>query len=166
MMVVCTGPESSGKSTLARTLAARYGGAMVAEQAREYLQHTNYLPTDLLAIAELQRDAERRQLGARWCCADTDLQVIYLWWQERFGPAPGALAEAYAAQAPRHYLLCRPDLEWHPDPLRQNPDDRDRLFELYRQDLDARDLPYTIVEGQGEAREVAVHAALSHLRLV
>ena len=153
LIVVCTGPESSGKTTLAQALAAHLKVPLVREQARDYLSTPRYVPTDILNIAARQVAAERdARVQASLACADTDLQVLYIWWQERFGPAPSALARAYATQSPRLYLLCRPDLPWQADPLRENPNDRDRLFELYRRDLSARELNFAIVEGQGQAR--------------
>ncbi len=49
-------------------------------------------------------------------------------------------------------FLCRPDIPWEPDPLRENPHDRDRLFDIWERELKARDLPYTIIEGGREQR--------------
>ena len=38
------------------------------------------------------------------------------------------------------------------DPLRENPRDRDRLYQLYRDDLTARKLSYAVIEGQAGRR--------------
>lgn len=151
MLFVLTGPESSGKSTLTETLAAHFATRWITEAARDMLTDAVYQAHNLLQIAEAQRRAERAHDDAL-AFADTDLQTIYIWWQERFGPAPSSLVEAYARQSPRFYLLCQPDLPWQPDPLRQNPHDRERLFALYERDLCARGLPYEIVSGAGNAR--------------
>ena len=97
--------------------------------------------------------------------ADTDLQVLHIWWQEKFGPAPRSLSMAYALQSERHYLLCEPDMPWTADPLRENPHDRDRLFALYETDLQQRGLPYSRIAGVDDARVAqavsAVEAELS-----
>jgi len=29
------------------------------------------------------------------------------------------------------FLLCKPDLPWEADPLRENPDDREELYQRY-----------------------------------
>ena len=52
------------------------------------------------------------------------------------------------------YLLCRPDIAWAPDPLREHAsiEDREALFRLYKQNLDEFHLPYRIIEGQAKAR--------------
>ena len=50
------------------------------------------------------------------------------------------------------WLLCKPDLPWEPDPLRENPDDRERLFERYEELLDQLGKPYAVISGAGELR--------------
>src|SRR3954471_20116752 len=63
--VVVIGPESTGKSTLCKLLAAHYQTTWCAEYAREYLLNngTDYTFEDLLTIARgqllLQDKAER-----------------------------------------------------------------------------------------------------------
>jgi nicotinamide riboside kinase len=173
MLFVLTGPESTAKSTVARALSEHFAVPYVPETAREYLISNRYLPSDLLAIARLQCEAERRIFSSTTSgspsvpsgFADTDLQVIYLWWQERFGVVPMDLVRAYAGLEKRHYLLCAPDIEWSADALRENPHDRDRLFELYQADLLNRNLPFTTVSGAGGERfdcaVAAVTAALT-----
>ncbi|MCR9258107.1 MAG: ATP-binding protein [Pseudomonadaceae bacterium] len=155
MLFVVTGTESSGKTSLVEALAKHLKAPGVTETSRVYLQgRVGYQPSDLLQIAQQQQAAEGAVLASAptLAIADTDLQVVYIWWQERFGPAPEVLQEAYAQQSPRHYLLCKPDLPWEADPLRENPADRERLWEVYRQDLSARQLAFSIIEGVGQQR--------------
>ena len=159
-MIVVTGPECSGKTTLAGKLARALKLPLIDEASRAYLEAPQYLPSDLLQMYRLQQNAELLHQQNPFV-ADTDLQVIYIWWQEKFGPAPEVLSTAYASLAPRHYLLCRPDLPWVSDPLRENPHDRSRLFDLYQADLTARRLPFSIIEGNGEARLTCALEALS-----
>ncbi|MFK8006949.1 MAG: AAA family ATPase [Saprospiraceae bacterium] len=58
--IILTGPESTGKSTLARQLAQVYNTVWVPEFARTYLEGLNrpYRGDDLLKIAKGQRDLE------------------------------------------------------------------------------------------------------------
>ena len=50
------------------------------------------------------------------------------------------------------YLLTDIDLPWQPDPLREHPDKRQKLFELYRAELKRQGWPYEIVAGKEQAR--------------
>ena len=50
------------------------------------------------------------------------------------------------------YLVCQPDLPWEKDSLRENPDDRERLFALYVEDLFNDGKTVEIVKGSGEER--------------
>ena len=150
MLFVLTGPESSGKTSLANYLAEQLNWPLVTECARAYLSsRSGYQPSDLLRIAALQQDAEQ---VPRPAIADTDLQVLRVWWQVRFGPLPPSLIRASQQLDDRFYLLCAPDLPWQADPLRENPTDRDRLFQLYENDLTRRRLPYGVVSGVDEQR--------------
>ena len=57
MKVGIIGPESTGKSTLARYLAKRYNGLLVPEYAREYVERkgtTEVTYDELCAIARHQ----------------------------------------------------------------------------------------------------------------
>ena len=137
--IAITGPESSGKTTLARALAAHFGVPWVPEFAREYLKDLDrpYVKEDLLCIAEGQLEAERRIASGRpsMLVCDTDLLVIRIWSQEKFERVDPRLEELVRGTEYHHTLLCKPDLPWEPDPLRENPHDRDRLFGIYEQEL-------------------------------
>ncbi len=178
LTVVLVGPESSGKTTLARMLAAHYSAPWVAEVARDYLQapaaglargrtegRPGYDAVDLEQIARAQLDAEQRLRATHenLVILDTDLLVIDIWWRERFGPPPDWLVESLENTAPeprRRYLLCPPDLPWEPDPLRENPQDRQRLYERYQRRLNDLGAIYLVIAGVGAGRSVAAVSAI------
>ncbi|MBC7447083.1 MAG: ATP-binding protein [Hymenobacteraceae bacterium] len=170
--IAITGPESSGKSVLAGWLAATWRTRWVPEFAREYLlalpDPGAYTLADLEAIARGQLAAESQRVGllpagAPLFC-DTDLLVILIWAEERFGHCPAWLRTAALDPTAYHLrLLLHPDLPWEPDPLREAPDpaERARLFQRYRATLRAANLPFTEICGTGEARYAAAARAVT-----
>ena len=166
MRIVCaTGPESTGKTTLCQALAKRFGVPWLAEYAREHLTAragaTGYDRETVATIAREQWRRERALLERTESpvVLDTDLAVLFVWLQEKYASVPGWIDQAWAGQAPRLYLLCRPDIGWRPDPLRESPHDLDRLFGIYRDLLSERGLPFVEIHGTGDARTAAAFRA-------
>lgn len=148
--VAIVGPESSGKSTLCAALAQHYGEPRVDEYARHYLGPLGrpYAGPDLLAIAQGQAAREDAATDARRVLlCDTDMITVRIWGQEKFGHCDPALIALSAQRHYDHWLLCRPDIPWEADPLRENPHDRDRLFLVYQAMLRQLGRPLTIMEG-------------------
>lgn len=160
--VVILGPESTGKSTLALNLSKHYQAHYVFEYARDYLKSRNnlYKEEDLLRIAmgqlQLEDEAEQkcRQKDLSAIFYDTDLTVIKIWSEFKFGKCDPWILEQYRQRKYDLYLLTYPDLKWQPDPMRENPSDRDRIkiFELYQNDLKSRNVEFRIIKGYGEER--------------
>jgi nicotinamide riboside kinase len=126
-----------------------------------------YTLLDLENIARGQQAAEDHAAAqlpsGHFLFCDTDLLVVLIWAEERFGTCPPWLRRA--ALDPTSYdlrLLLHPDLPWEPDPLRSAPDlaERTRLFERYRATLCAAGLPFTEIGGVGQVRYEAAQAAV------
>ncbi len=155
-LTVCvTGSESTGKTTLAQALAAAYDAPCVPEVARAYLSgKTGYTRDDVLAIAREQLNEEQAALAAAppLLICDTDLLVIRIWWQVKYGTLHPWLHDRLAERAPRCYLLTNPEVPWQPDPLRESSRDRADLHERYRQALEMDRFPYVEVCGDEHQR--------------
>ena len=166
MGIVCAvGAESAGKTTLCRHLAATFGVPWLPEYAREHLDGSPY---DEATVAAIAKEQMRREAALLASCAgrvvlDTDLAVIWVWWRVKFGPPPAWLERAFRAQPARFYLLCRPDLPWQPDPLRESPGERWRIHRRYVALLSGRKLPFAEIGGRGAARSDAAVAAAAPL---
>ena len=168
-IISIVGPESCGKTTLAVALAKRFGAPWVEEYARAYLSgRRNYDENDLAAIARGQLDLENRALERvpGVLVLDTDMLVIRIWWQERYGRVPDWVQATIRSQPPRTYLLTRPDLPWEPDPLRESQYDRERLFDVYQAALVERGTKFGIVGGTDGARLQSALAALERRGIV
>ena len=99
------------------------------------------------------------QTGGPVVVADTDLTVIDVWWQDKVGKPTAefvALRQRERQRSRKYrrvYLLCYPDLAWQPDPLRENPTDRLRLFGSYLDLLQGEGRQFRVIWGQGAHRE-------------
>lgn len=161
LKVVVAGPESSGKTTLAAALAERLGWACVPEFSRVYLQHLGreYVREDLPRIAAGQmawEDWHAERARAPIVC-DTDLTVLHIWSLHKYGAAEPSIAENLRRRPADFYLLAAPDFEWQPDPLRENPHDRDVLFAKYEALLQELGVPFLVLTGDPATRlEAAV----------
>src|SRR6185312_11980454 len=156
--VVVIGPESTGKSTLCAALAAHYRTGWVREYAREYLEEhgMGYRYEDLALIASRQLENEDRAAGEgpALLFIDTDLYVIKVWSEYVFGRCETWVLEEIARRRYDAYLLCKPDLPWAEDPLREYPDPhvRWRLYHIYRDLLINQKVPWAEIGGEADER--------------
>ena len=151
------GPESTGKSTLASYLAHRYGGVLVPEYAREYMEKracaSTYTYEDVVNIAQQQVQQLQNCIhggiteGYRSNVVffDTELIITKVWFLHKFGKCPDFVEKALHDYPMDVYLLCYPDMEWEPDPVRENPDIREYLFEWYEKEIQKLEIPYYII---------------------
>lgn len=149
--IVITGPESSGKTTLARQLAQVLSTSWVPEYARTFIDQLErpYEEHDLLKIAEGQLGSEDEQASKakEFLICDTDLLTIKIWSEYRYQRCDQAILEMIDQRYYDAYLLVHPDIPWTFDPQRENPNDRNQLFLLYQQNLDFYKKRYFEIKG-------------------
>ncbi len=77
-IITIVGPESSGKTTLARELASRYSAPWVPEYARKYLEGLGrpYDENDLVRIAQGQLEAISEVLGEQFSIGNWQSAVL------------------------------------------------------------------------------------------
>lgn len=122
--VVLTGSECTGKTTLARELAERYGATWLPEQARTYV--------DIVARPLTRDDVEpiaRGQIAAEDALAssdrslliqDTDLVSTVVYSRHYYGDCPAWIVTAALARLADLYLLLHPDVPWLADGLQRD----------------------------------------------
>jgi nicotinamide riboside kinase len=181
LKIILTGPESCGKTTLARQLAEHFDVPLVEEYVREYFekkQTTQYQEADLKEIAIGQITAEKKAESALFkqlkhkkrankppfFICDTDVLTIKIWSEEKYGHCDKWIIEQVQIpdistlqtsnpQLQTLYLLCSPEgIAWEADSLRENPNDRERLFEVYEKELIFYKKNYKILRGGIEER--------------
>ncbi|NDE61269.1 MAG: ATPase [Cyclobacteriaceae bacterium] len=156
--ILILGPESSGKSTLAEALAQHFQEPWVPEVARQYLQDVNrpYDFEDLLYLGKQQMswEDELASKAKSYLFCDTDLRVIQVWSQHRFGKIDPWVQEELERRTYDLILLCAPDLPWQADPLREHPlpEHRERFFQQYLHLTKESGVPYRIISGNAEQR--------------
>ncbi len=167
--ILILGPESTGKSTLAEKLAKHFAEPWVPEVAREYLENLDhpYAYEDLLQIGKQQMRTEDEMAGAakNYLFCDTDLRVIQVWSQHRYGKVDPWVLEEIARRTYDLILLCAPDLPWQADPLREHPEleMREEFFAQYLQLTKQSGFPFKIIAGDPVKRISAAVEAIRSL---
>ena len=154
--IAITGPESTGKSQLAEELAKHYQTLWVAEYAREYLEKINrsYNYDDILQIAKEQLNRENSAVknanNVIFC--DTDFTVTKIWCEFKYKQCHQWINEQFLHHKYDLYLLCDTDLLWEFDTQRENPNEREELFQIYYNTLIKAGFPFVVINGIGEDR--------------
>ncbi len=150
------GPESTGKTTLARDLAMRFGTIFVPEYGRFYCEAFGAQcdAEDLRAIVRGQHALEEaaRRKARQLLVLDTDVVMTSVWAKKLLATRPKDLDEV--GDPADLYLLAQVDVPFEADEIRYYPgqDERERFFEECRAELARRKLPYVIVSGSRDDR--------------
>ena len=151
--VIVTGPESSGKTTLCKQLSEQFKIPFTEEFSRKYIDDLDrkYLQEDLVIIAKEQLENEQlTRSNKQLSLHDTDLITLKIWSEYKYGNCNDWIISQIEQQKQekRFYFLCSPDIPWESDPQRENPHNRDELFEIYKVELEQLGHNYFILEGQ------------------
>jgi nicotinamide riboside kinase len=156
--IVLLGPESTGKTTLCKSLAQYFNDLWLPELGRIYLENLKrkYTYEDVVLIAQRQvwREKEYLQKAKKFLFVDTDLINIKVWFEVVFGKYPRWLEKEIISNKAGFYLLTYPDLEWKYDPFRENPGKmRFFLYEKYLENLYYYNTNFKIIRVKGQTRE-------------
>lgn len=178
--IVILGPESTGKSMLCELLAQHYNTLWCPEFAREYLltNGMQYQFDELLTIAKGQLAMEKEyetMIQSQWSMAkdrwvntktlsaqkhapllfvDTDMYVMKVWGEYVFQKCHHFILEEIVRHPYDLFLLCKPDLPWTQDPLREYPDEKPRqeLYHIYRDIMINQQTPWVEISGNYDER--------------
>ena len=161
--IVFTGPECSGKTKLSQEIAKHFNFIWIEEYARKHLNKVQnlYEYSDLKKIAQGQLELEQKTKKNQFLICDTNLQVIKLWSIIKFGKCDPFILNNQDFRA--LYILCKPDFQWVFDPLRENPQNREAIFNLYYKDLIENNMNFIIVEGVHNKRFQVVSKIIDNM---
>ncbi len=158
--IAIVGPESTGKTTLAKALAAHYNVAWVPEYMREYF--TNIAPrepfesyySDLTPIAQGQMVLENKAANGqnKLIICDTNLLELSCYASYYFNACPPEILKASNKHTYDLTLLTYIDVPWQKDELRDRPNDRKKLFTIFEQTLAAHNSPHCLLKGNQNTR--------------
>lgn len=154
--VAIVGPECTGKTALSKALASHYQTQWVPEFARTYIDNLNrpYNRADLLAISlgQLKSEAVLAKDANRLLICDTNLIVIKVWSEFKYGTCDEEILELLRIQHYDHYFLTDIDIPWEDDPQREHPDKREYFLNIYQNELIQHNIPFTRISGTPQQR--------------
>lgn len=155
LKIVLIGPESTGKTTLARQLAKHYKTIWIEEYARLYIDNLErpYIYEDLEFIAKGQIKLEEnsiKQANEILIC-DTDLIVIKIWSLFKYQTCSKWIIDTIQERSYDLYILCGIDIPWTYDAQREHPNARQELYDIYKKELE--ELGKRFIEVKGNASE-------------
>lgn len=174
LKIVVFGPESSGKTTLTKQLAARFQAAFVPEFARLYLEdklqttQQNCTFDDILPIAkgQLQSEIEAEKTPANIIFYDTNPLLTAAYSEFHYSKIPEELENEIPALSYDLYLLTEPDIPWEADSIRRHQNQRQDEFRAFKKFLKKRNLPYARIKGSETERLESASFHIDNLLLL
>ncbi|WP_282075095.1 ATP-binding protein [Maribacter aquivivus] len=169
LKVVLFGPESTGKTTLSEQLARHYHTVWVPEYARDYLQdkwnneRKTCEPHDLLPIAAGQMRMENNltKKATDILICDTDLLETKVYSEAYYIGNCDPVLEKYALENTYDlYLLTYIDIPWEADDLRDKPDEREQMFNYFKDTLEKYGKNFITLKGNKKER---LQKAINHI---
>ncbi|NGY36328.1 DUF4301 family protein [Flavobacterium sp. XN-5] len=154
------GPESTGKTTLAIQLAAHYNTVWAPEFARDYLQEKwdkSQLICDIndmlpIAYGQVQLENKKLAVANKYLFCDTNLMVTKVFSEVYYNYCDPLLDKAAQEHEYDLFFLTDIDVPWKKDDLRDRPEGRETVFEVFKQALIEAKKPFIMLSGDKDLR--------------
>ncbi len=159
------GPESTGKSTMAKEMAKVYKTEYVPEVARELITSNEFSLDDIIRIghAQTNRVKEKVKTANKILFCDTDLITTEIYSQYYLKQIPTVLFELEKEIIYDKYFLFDIDVEWVEDGLRDLGNQRQQMLDVFRLELEKRQIPFTWVRGNYDQRRAIIQKEINQL---
>lgn len=166
--IAILGAESSGKSTLCEALARRHGTVWVPEYLREFVDTMGRVPfeEDQFGIARTQRAREDAAavLARDFLFCDTTPLMTALYSRVYWGRVDVQLTELARSHDYALTLVAATDTPWTPDGLqRESEEVRELVHRMVLAELQEREIPFLLVDGDLPQRLRQVEEAIARL---
>ncbi len=166
-LVCFYGPESTGKSFMAKKLSEKYKTEFVPEVARELITSNDFTREDIIMIgrAQTERIFEKARKASKILFCDTDLITTQIYSRHYLKVVPPVLYELEKMVSYDLYFLFDVDVPWVKDGLRDlgGEKKREKMYEIFKNELQRRDISYVSVQGEWDEREKTIVRALTKL---
>lgn len=165
--IVLIGPESTGKTTLAKELANYYNTIWIPEYCRAYAQqkwdeHKKHLTAnDVLPIAKGQIALEHQFISKNnhqpFVFLDTDILATKVYAKAYYNQEFKELNDLIPENTGDYYLLCNIDTPWVADDLRDKPSEREEMFNAFEKALIHHQKKHDCIRGNpSERKQLAI----------
>lgn len=160
--IVVTGSESTGKTTLAQSLAEHFGVPWIPEFARDYAEEKGEpLSADdvePIAAGQIAREDEAFDNIDGLVILDTDVVSTAVYAEHYYGAVPEWIERAAQERLADLYLLCDIDLPWVADLVRDAQHQRRHVHAAFVDRLTKLAAAFRVVSGTAWPDQRLAHA--------
>jgi HTH-type transcriptional repressor of NAD biosynthesis genes len=159
------GPESTGKSTMAKQMAEIYQTEFVPEVARAMISSNDFTVADIIRIgeAQTQRTKDKLKTANKILFCDTDLITTQIYSRQYLKVVPEILFSLEKEIHYDKYFLFDIDVPWVADGLRDLSNQREEIMKIFEDELSKRNIQPIRVKGTWEERTTTIKTEVNKL---
>ena len=146
-------------------MAEHYKTEWAPEVAREFVSTNDFTIDDIIKIghAQTERILEKTKTAKKILFCDTDLITTQIYCRHYLKVVPPILFELEKKIKYDLYFLFEPDVPWIADGLRDIGERRKEMLDVFKGELDKRNISYVSVTGSWDEREEIIKKEVDKL---